>query len=144
MAKKNPSRSKKPSVAKLKKKAWSFFSIYIRQKDADRNGINACVTCGVKAHWKKLQAGHMVAGRGNNILFDERGVAPQCYACNCCKHGNVLAYIEYLEKKLGRDTAWVIIEDLKFQSRIPRKFSVEELEELIIKYKSKIAERDLV
>ena len=85
-----------------------------------------------------MQCGHLVAGRGNSILFDERGVGVQCYACNCCKHGNILAYIEYLEKKVGKDEAWVIIEDLKFQSRIPYKFSREELSEKIETYKLKL------
>lgn len=131
-------RRSKPSVSKLKKKCWKVFSEYIRRRDADENGIVQCITCPKKDHWKNMQASHAIPGRGNNILFDERGVYPACMACNIFKHGNLYSYIEFLERKHGKEEAWVIIEDLKFQSRLPRKFSIEELENMIEKYKSKI------
>lgn len=144
MKRKKPIRKQsKQSISKLKKKAWDAFSLYIRQRDADENGIVQCITCSTKNHWKKMQASHAVPGRGNNILFDERGVYPACMACNIFRHGNLYAYIEFLEKKHGRDGAWVIIEDLKFQSRIPRKFTAEELQNLIDKYKSKISLKEI-
>lgn len=56
---KETKKTKKPSVAKLKKKLWTLFSEYIRRLYS-HDDICECVTCGVKKHWKELQAGHFI------------------------------------------------------------------------------------
>jgi len=134
-------KKKKPSLSRLKKNAWKQFSEYVRKKSADKDGFVSCITCGVKKHWKELHASHLVPGRGNSILFDERGVYPACYACNIHKHGNLLAYIDFMILKHGATEAWLIIEDLKNLSRLPKKFTIEELENLLEKYRSKNSQK---
>ena len=135
-SKETSGRKKKPSISSLKKKCWKVFSLYIRRKYADPiTGHASCVTCGVSKHYKELQAGHIVPGRGNSILFDERGVFPQCYACNCCNHGAIHEYIDFMKKHYGEEKGREIIEDLRDKSRNERKsFTVEELEWLIRDY----------
>ena len=44
--------NKKLTTAKAKKKAWTVFSIWVRQTEADENGMVTCYTCYKKAHWK--------------------------------------------------------------------------------------------
>lgn len=122
---------KTKSTSSLKKKAWNTFSLWIRTKYADWKGYVACVTCGVTKPIKAMQAGHFIAGRMNSILFDERGVHPQCYSCNIGKHGNTLEYLDFMKKKYGMK----VVNELRTNSRKPRSWKTGELEELIERYK---------
>lgn len=88
---------------KEKKKAWTWFSIYIRLKYSDRDGMVSCYTCNKKAYWKGegIQAGHFVGGRNNAVLLDEEQVRPQCYSCNCGRSGEQYTFGKNLEKEYG-------------------------------------------
>ena len=127
---------KKHSISWHKKKCWKLFSLYIRLKETDANGYGNCITCGTNHHYKDLQAGHFVDGRGNSILFDQRGVHIQCYACNCCLHGSKLKYWVWMEKNFGRNT----IDELIILSKQPRKFTISELEQMAIDYTLRTSE----
>lgn len=99
--------AKKTSRSRAKDKAWTAFSIYIRTRDCLRfkndpeNGI--CVTCKREFPFKKLQAGHFIAGRGNAVLFDERQVYAQCYGCNVGRGGAHVEYFVFIEQEWGRE-----------------------------------------
>lgn len=93
--------AKKHSLAKIKKKAWDIYSKYIRIMAANPDGLVDCVTCGKFYHWKKIQAGHFVSGRSARILFADKNVHPQCYACNCILSSNWEAYFKFMEKTYG-------------------------------------------
>ena len=130
----------KKSIGKLKKEAWKWFSKYIRLRDClkttkdHRYGV--CVTCGKKYPINKLQAGHFVPGRMNSILFDERNCHAQCVACNCFKGGSQIEYYQFMEKEYGRE----VIDELLEKKHQTRKFTAEELEEMIQTYKRKVEE----
>lgn len=124
----------KTKLKTLKNKNWKKCSEYIRRKYADSNGMVRCVTCGVVKHWKDMQAGHFIDGRTNAILFDERGIHPQCYACNIMKHGNKVEYFKFMELNYGR----TLIDELCIQSKKTVKFTTWELEDMIKKYDEKI------
>lgn len=131
---------KEGRVKFLKDKAWRLFSKYIRLKYADKSGKVRCVTCGKVDDWKNMQAAHLVQGRGNAILFDERGVYPCCYRCNVLLGGNLLAYMQFLERKLGVKKALRLRDELLRKSKQPKKITqgeyltlIEELEEKISK-----------
>ena len=132
--KKRIKKPKKPSVAKLKKLAWKLFSIYIRSKDADWNGMVHCYTCSWYGPWRRLQAGHFVPGRGNAILFEEKGVFPQCWVCNIRKHGNTLVYMDNLIRDFGKKR----VNYLRGKALEIKQFDVAELEALILTLKKKI------
>lgn len=91
------------STAKLKKKLWREFSIYIRRREADDNGFVRCFTCRKISHWKELDAGHYIAKNvgGANLYFNEKNVQPQCTACNRFRHGNLHQYALRLQEKYG-------------------------------------------
>lgn len=80
-----------PTKKKAKAKAWKAFSKYIRLRDcivttgSKEEGI--CYTCGKTFPIGKLQAGHLVHGRTNGILFDKEFVKAQCYQCNIPREG---------------------------------------------------------
>lgn len=68
----------KPTISKLKKKADTLFSQYIRLKNSDWRGYCQCYTCGKIDHYKKMQCGHYEK-RGNNATrYDEENCRVQC------------------------------------------------------------------
>lgn len=89
------------TLTKLKKKLDAVFSQFIRQKYADGNGNAQCFTCGYRAHWKKLQNGHLVSRYYLGTRFDERNCRPQCYTCNMFRNGMIPDFSQKLEAELG-------------------------------------------
>ena len=81
---------RKPSKKTLKQKAWKAFARFIKARDARNDGTCVCCTCRAVLVWndKQCQAGHFIGGRGNMVLFDEKGVHAQCGTCNAKHLGN--------------------------------------------------------
>jgi hypothetical protein len=118
-----------------KKYLWKIFSEYIRRKDADKNGMVKCVTCGTPKHWKDLDAGHYISkNKGMAVYFNELNINPQCTHCNRYLHGNLINYTLYMQRKYGMG----IVEDLKRQSKKVIKFSNYQYEVLINEYLQKL------
>lgn len=63
----------------LHAKCWTLMSVVVRRTGCDAGGYGLCFTCGVRKHWKDLQAGHRHHRR---LDFDFRNVHPQCPRCN--------------------------------------------------------------
>ncbi len=126
----------KGSLTKSKKKAWTAFSLYIRLRFASDEGYATCVTCGVRKHYKELQAGHFIPGRHNAVLFSEEGVQNQCYHCNVGLKGNWPQYYDYMKKMYGLE----VVEKLLADSQIPVKYTARDYEALENKYKQLIEE----
>ena len=127
----------KATIKPVKKRAWDVFSEYIRLRDADKNGYCTCITCGKRTRWNDgMQAGHGMAGRTNAILFEEKLVAAQCLACNMFKNGMPDEYHEVLLKKYGEEGYYELLR----QKHSSRRFTVDELEEMISEWRDKIAE----
>ena len=101
--------ARKPTLKSAKKAAWKACSEYVRKSAADRDGIVECYTCGKRAHWKKMQAGHAVPGRGNAVLCELDALRVQCYSCNICKHGEHHVFLPKLIKELGMERVDEII-----------------------------------
>ena len=125
-------------LKKEKKKTWVEFSKYIRTRDCLETTGTAdegiCISCGRRIPFKKLQAGHLVAGRSNVILFDEEIVNAQCYACNILLGGNGAEY--YRNMALRHSTEYV--DELllrKYQPTI--KFTLDGLKEMREDYKKR-------
>ena len=96
-------------MKKLKTKAWSLFSQYIRRKYSDKLGNCECFTCGIVKPWKEMQCGHGISGRGNFVLFLEEVCRPQCYGCNVGRGGNYEVFIPKLIDLYTKEQyeAWV-------------------------------------
>jgi len=128
------------TIPKLKRKLWTIFSTFTRMRDCfESTGSTEwgfCFTCGKRYHFKLLQAGHFIPGRNNAVLFSERGVHAQCYNCNINLKGNTLEYRRGIIKKYGDG----VDEELEEESRQTIKFTVSQLEEMIIDYKKRIKE----
>lgn len=90
MAKKTNSTSKA--------RAWNRFSQWVRVKGCldttDYPFVGVCITCRKRYHIRALQAGHMIPGRRNGVLFHEKLTNPQCVICNERYHGRPKKYRE--------------------------------------------------
>jgi len=81
-----------------------------------------------------MQAGHAVSGRTNGILFDERGIHPQCFVCNCHKHGAYEEYVPWMYENYGKD----VYDELKLLRRTAVKFSLDDYQERLKQYKQRV------
>lgn len=127
---------KKPTLKSLKVKAWKIFSEYIRRRDADQGGTNACYTCGALMFWKESQAGHAIGGRTNAVLLDESICRPQCVRCNVFMRGMYPVFTAKLIRENGLE--W--FERKLEEARQVVKLSRSDFEHSIQSYKAKIEE----
>ena len=118
---------KKESKSVLTKELDRVFSIYIRTRDKF-----ICISCKRKGDLKSMQCGHFIRRSCMNTRWDEENCHCQCPRCNVFMGGNYPAYSLALMQKFGAD----IIEDLNERGATIRKWSKEELKEMIEKYKS--------
>lgn len=115
------------------KLAQITFNKYIRLRDKDE----LCISCKQKP--KKSNAGHYYNANNHwNVRFDENNVHLQCEHCNTFLSGNLINYRENLLKKIGAEEFNV----LEGKSKVTRKFTKEELKEIIAIYKKKIKQYD--
>lgn len=138
-AQRKPKR-KKLSTGRLKKRAWIEFSIYIRTRYANEEGMVQCCTCDSVKHWKQMQAGHFISGRLNSNLFDERGCHAQCSKCNVIRGGNGPKYYQFMRDAYGED----VINELLRQNDQTHKWAPNELESLYEKYRALNASNPMV
>lgn len=132
--------AKKSSYKRQKDKTWDAFSRYIRVRDCLYSTgtpyMGRCVTCGAMKQFEDLQAGHFIDGRGNSILFDERGVHAQCYSCNVCKHGNKVEYFRFMQANFSD----AVIDELRANRGKAVKLTEARLKEMEAEYKERTAE----
>jgi len=114
--------------------AQQIFNKYIRLRDKGNEG-NVCISCGKPP--KKENAGHYLnANNHYNVRFDERNVNLQCEHCNTFLSGNLINYRANLIKKIGEDE----LTKLEAEANETRKFTIQELKEIIETYKKKVKE----
>jgi hypothetical protein len=106
-----------------------IFNKYIRLRDKGQ----VCISCQKPA--LKENAGHFwSAGGHSNVRFNEDNVHLQCEYCNTYLSGNLIMYNNNLLYKLGSDRFIKLHE----QAHITKKWTKDELMEIIKEYKLKI------
>ena len=127
--------AKLPPLPRLKKRLWVIFSHYIRQRDADENGMTKCISCDMVKHWREMDCGHFLPkSLGLSVYFVETNNHQQCQKCNLFLQGNQYNYALALKKRYGDD----IIDKLEQIKNTPLKLSRVDYMELIEKYKALI------
>ena len=123
-----------------RKYAWEQFSRYIRTRDCLRTTgtlmLGKCITCGREYDIDHLQAGHLVPGRHDAVLFDEVGVQSQCKRCNVFRSGEWPAFYLAIEERYGHQA---IVEIMKRYFDHSINFSPEEYRVIGDKYKARLA-----
>lgn len=113
------------------KLAQQVFNKYIRLRDQGR----LCISCDNPP--KKANAGHYFSQGGHsNVRFDEENVHLQCEHCNSFLSGNLLNYQIGIEKRIGADR----LIELHGRAHDVKKWTADELKEIIDTYKAKIKE----
>lgn len=125
---------KRLSISQLTKKLDTYFSLYIRLVNSDQHGMVKCFTCDGVHHYKAIQNGHFQSRRFMSTRFSELNCAPQCYACNVGMSGMQYEFGKRLDKKHGEGTADHVVK----RAKEVRKFTSEEMLEMIEYYKSKV------
>ena len=131
-------KKKLPTLASLKRKADTAFSVYIRTQDIDRNGTTECITCGVRRRWQDMQAGHFISRSYLSTRFDPRNCHVQCPGCNGPAQGRIPEQVVYLESIYGAG----IVQMLLYKRRETIKFSRTDYIEMIERF-NKGAEENL-
>lgn len=108
------------------KEAQAVFNKYIRERD---KGLN-CISCN-KPPLKKNCGHYYSQGGHSNVRFDEDNCHLQCEHCNTYLSGNLLNYQIGIEKRIGAEK----LIELQGRAHLEKKWSVDELKELIKKYK---------
>ena len=129
--------TKARSLKSLEKTADKWFSLYIRLRDADENGMVKCVTCGKIAHYKEMDCGHFVTRNHKVTRFREENCNVQCTSCNQFKKGEQYLHGKYIDLKYGLDTAEYLVHIGKGTSARTR----TDFEYLIGRYKQKARDR---
>jgi hypothetical protein len=110
------------------KEAQKVFNTYIRLRDQGK----PCVSCSGSLG-EKYDAGHYFSMGGHKaVTFNEDNVHAQCVTCNRYKHGNLLEYQIGIEKRIGAER----LLKLHTEAHEVRKYTTDELKEIIKKYKN--------
>lgn len=142
---KNLAKIKKDKVKKAKedllttsdymKMAQQVVNKFIRLRDADKD----CISCGAKAGKYTITAGHYFPSTNKSVTFDEDNLHGQCwFNCNSNKSGNLTEYRFGLIERIGLER----LEQLELKSRETKKWTKDELKELIATYKKKIKDEN--
>jgi len=125
-------KEKLETVQSLTKKAQTYFNAYIRARDKHKT----CVSCD-KPLGSKFDAGHYYSAGGfGSVRFNELNVHGQCVYCNQHPHANLLNYQIGIEQRIGGEALMKLHE----QAHQVRKYTREELRDIIEIYKRKIKE----
>lgn len=112
------------------KLAQATFNKYINLRDKGKN----CISC-FKPIKGRVNASHYYnANNHYSLRFDEDNVHSSCITCNQFLSGNLIQYRKGLIERIGE----VNLKRLDELSNVTRKFTKEELKELIREYKEKI------
>lgn len=115
----------------------AVFSKFIRLSYADKDGNVKCFTCPSKLHWKEIQNGHFLSRKNMATRFSEIACKPQCGICNSnCNSGGIKQQV--FEKNLREMYGDAIIDELILQSRLTKKYTQYEINELEEYYKDKL------
>ena len=122
------------SLQGLIRKLDKIFSLFVRIRDSDENGICTCITCGSKHHFRAIDNGHYIKRQYMSTRFNEFNCAAQCRKCNWLEQGANELYREALIKKYGQE----IHDQLIIQKYTTKKWSRFELELLIKEYSERV------
>jgi hypothetical protein len=110
------------------KACQQVFNAFIRKRDTGK----PCISCD-RPLKGKYDAGHYYSvGAYPNLRFDEDNVFGQCTHCNMHKGGNISEYALRLPKRIGQEAFDALTE----RRMMPKNYSIPEIKEKIVYYKS--------
>jgi len=129
-------KKRKGERGKLIKELDKWFSLYIRLRDANSNGMVRCFTSGKLMYYKKAQAGHYISRRYFPTRWDEKNVQVQSVGENMFNQGNAPVFGQKLNEKYGPGTTDMLL--IKKGNRF--KVAEFEMRHMISDYKKRVKE----
>ena len=126
---------KKRKRSVIVKELDKVFSLYIRNKYANLDGLVECFTCGRSNEIKKIQNGHFMSRARYSTRWDEDNCRPQCYGCNVMQQGQQYIFAQNLDKESKGKADAMHVASLQTV-----KYMDFELEEMIADYKERLAD----
>ena len=117
--------------SELKASAQKIFNKYIRLRDKDL----PCISCNHTGSRQRHASHYRPVGRNSKHRFSEINVHSACSICNAHLSGNLVPYREAIIKMYGIEK----VEELESDNE-PCKYSIDELKNIIEKYRYKIKE----
>ena len=119
------------TIPKLTAKAQKIFNAWIRKRDSE-DGYFTCISCGRTLTTDLMDCGHFVPVKNSSALrFDEYNCSGECKRCNGFDEFHLIGYRRNLIDKIGEG----MVLHLEQNSRLVKKWSRFELNEIIEKYK---------
>jgi hypothetical protein len=117
------------------KLAQQVFNKYINLRD---NGL-PCISCDKPINGRINASHYFNANNHWNVRFNEFNVHSSCITCNQYLSGNLIEYRSRLINKIGIEQLTL----LELEANKTRKFTIEELKQIINTYKLKIKQHEL-
>jgi len=120
------------TVKQLEKRLDYYFSLFIRLRDSNDEGIIFCCTCGRPKPWRDrkgvgAECGHY-SKRNKSHRFTEMNCSAQCNYCNDRMKGEADKHAEYIDKKYGEGTARGLRESENILIKRPRQWYLDKIE----------------
>lgn len=114
------------------------FAQWVKLSNANLDGWIECITCGRYFRYEKIDCGHYVSRDFKSVRWDERNVAPQCQSCNRYHEGRKDVFALKLQEKYGPG----ILQELNDKKNEIKKWTPDELKDMLEDYKNKIKEME--
>jgi hypothetical protein len=98
-----------------------------------------CISCGKPINGRVNASHYFNANNHWNVRFNEFNVHSSCITCNQYLSGNLIEYRSRLINKIGIEQLTL----LELKANKTRKFTIEELKQIINTYKLKIKQHEL-
>lgn len=129
--KRKKSREKKrESISYLTKELDRVFSLFIRLRDSNSEGLGKCITCDKVGHYKEMHCGHFRSRKYLSTRWNPFNCNLQCPTCNLYNNGEEFIHGLAIDKKFGQGVAIEMFE----RSKEIVKFGREDLKTLIKYY----------
>lgn len=126
---------KEENVKSLVEELDRVFSIFIRTRNMNADGLVKCFTCGDFKHWRKGDCGHYVSRDNKPLRWHEINCQFQCKHCNITLKGNYPAFAHALTRVYGKQ----ILDQLEIIKHNTMKLDRGKLKILIQLYSKRIA-----
>lgn len=124
-------RLEEQSTSELKKLAQIVVNRHVKKLYTEYDGTAKCFTCDMWFSAKEMDASHLISVKHQSTRYDLDNLRLCCISCNRLEYGNLKTYRQTLSYILGKDH----VDALYARSREVKKWTKEELLELIEKYK---------
>lgn len=130
-------KTKSPTKTKLRKKADSVFSTFVRLRDSNKQWVVTCPLCWSKLPRKQAQNMHFIKRSCWFYRYDESNCHAWCYRCNVVLSWNYIEYTRWMQRNYGIDFVDKMISESK---KLHKERSKSDYQKIIDTYTEQIIE----